>query len=210
MRDIYRVVGFFLVAIVGVLGVLAAVHMVMSLPFTATEHDKRAEWVGALGTVGTLIGTIWLATSAERRRHREAMDRAIIAASALQLDLFAMVHALQNALTTFFDRMEDGDTIHYKLIAENILGSGTWRDEQFLPLVVMRNHVAARLVVANSIIKSAVKAMQSAEETQGYSWAQELKPKTDAAILGNLIRSRDIVAYGLAECELLTATHKIF
>ena len=34
-------------------------------------------WVGSVGTVLTLVGTIWLATAAERKRRREQLDLAI-------------------------------------------------------------------------------------------------------------------------------------
>jgi general stress protein CsbA len=40
-------------------------------------------WVGAIGTVGTLIGTVILATAETRRRHREEMQLARISAAAL-------------------------------------------------------------------------------------------------------------------------------
>src|SRR5438045_996442 len=50
-----------------------------------TTPGDTGAWAGAIGTVGTLVGTIWLATAAERRRMREESARAVVAAHALAL-----------------------------------------------------------------------------------------------------------------------------
>src|SRR5450830_329314 len=71
-----------------VLGMLAAVHIILELPIWTLT--KAAEWVAAIGTVGTLAASLWLATAETRRRRRDGIERAQIIASALapRLSLF--------------------------------------------------------------------------------------------------------------------------
>lgn len=148
MQNMYRVIGMVTVTIVAVLGLAAVLHMVMSLPFEATSaNDKRVEWVGAIGTMGTLIGTIWLATAESRRRKREQNDLAVIAG--------ASVYHLIGNVCRITKRVTDGttseDAIFSKqalsLAADYLRKCDVWANEEIIQLVVAGNGIATDLAV---------------------------------------------------------------
>lgn len=207
-REMYRVFGIIVFGLVIVLGLLAAAHMIINLPI---PEGKGAEWTGAFGTVATLIGTIWLATASERIRRNEARDSAIVTAAALQMKLLSMVHALQHAIDHFYDDTDRECGLQYGIHANLIQSAGSWSNEEILPLVVLPNHVCARLASARSLIEHCTREMLELETTQGYSWVQETKAFTDGKILAALIQSRDAVVFSLSECKRLTktATHDV-
>jgi hypothetical protein len=81
MRDeVLRVIGAVVVGLIIILGLLAGVQMLSISPIWS---EQGATWVGAVGTVATLAGTIWLATTESRRRRKEELERAYIVAAAL-------------------------------------------------------------------------------------------------------------------------------
>lgn len=62
------------------------------------EKDKIGDlptWIGAIGTVGALIGTIWLATNQERQRRKEQRIKAEI----LSPVMVATLHEIQAFLS---------------------------------------------------------------------------------------------------------------
>lgn len=99
MRDDFlKTVGLFVLGLVILIGVFAAIHLLSISPIWS---EVGAAWAGAIGTVATLVGTIWLATAESRRRkHSEAMRASIVAAAlAPKLLLFL------NQLNTVYYRM---------------------------------------------------------------------------------------------------------
>lgn len=196
-HDLYRLIGVILATIVGLLGVAAFLHVLVTLPL----KGKEAEWVGSIGTVGTLIGTIWLATAERRDEHKRAKDRAYVAAIGLQMKVADVKNALQAAVEHFLDDFQSGFGLEYGKQAAILQSAGTWTDEEIVPLIVMPNRVCARLAHARSVIAKCVNDLGKAEETKTYSWARDQKAKTDAKILAALIQGRDTVAFCKDEFE---------
>lgn len=154
MRDIYRVIGAVLVTIVAALGIGALLHVFMSLSFEATSaNDKRAEWVGAMGTVATLAGTIWLATSEARQRHKNQLLLARLRGASI---LFRICHANEAAinLRRLMENATLGDPpLHRLMQCRDILESiENWTMEDLVALVPLRNHVAVNLAESNDLL----------------------------------------------------------
>lgn len=63
-------------------------------PWSCMDATVSAYWVAAIGTTGTLFGTMWLASSEVRTRQRERMALAVIQAAHCQ-------HRIQAALKGF-------------------------------------------------------------------------------------------------------------
>jgi hypothetical protein len=111
-------------------------------------------WAGAVGTVATLVGTIWLATDSERKRRRDELELAVITAAEFAL----RVPSMQLTLTAVRDMLpltrngSYGDV--YANCYEQIQSAGVWSTESLKPLVVVSGHAAAHLAFASTQIRS--------------------------------------------------------
>jgi hypothetical protein len=143
MRDIYRTIGAVLVAIVALLGAAAVLHIIVALPI---KDNRGPEWVGAIGTVATLAGTIWLATAETRRRHKDQLLLARLRGASI---LFRICHANQAAIdlralmeAASFDDLPIDRLQCCRKIFETI---ENWTTEDMAALVPLRDHVAANM-----------------------------------------------------------------
>lgn len=82
-------------------GSIFVAGMVSAMFFTHPFKDigDLATWIGAVGTIGTLIGAMWLATEQHRIDHDRALRRAYVIAVALTPQL-EIVQVRLNHLTT--------------------------------------------------------------------------------------------------------------
>ncbi|WP_090180268.1 MULTISPECIES: hypothetical protein [unclassified Duganella] len=129
------------------------------IPWSCLTASDWAAWVGAIGTVGTLIGTIWLATSADRRRLHEEASRAIISAHALHLRITSAWEVVRKAIESLESESIQG--FKYQQIAETIIDTALWTDEEVLPLLILPRNVAAELVATRDTLQHCVRLLQS-------------------------------------------------
>ena len=73
----------------------AAYYGYLATPWSCMDATVSAYWVAAIGTTGTLIGTIVLASSEARRRQQERMTLAVIQAAHCQHKKQPMVPGLE-------------------------------------------------------------------------------------------------------------------
>lgn len=140
-HDLYRIIGFVLVTIVGLLGIAAFMHVLVTLPF----QGKGPEWVGAIGTIGTLIGTIWLATSETRQRNRERLLVARLHAAGMFWRLIG-THALITTLSEQFESSDARGLMRILSIWKQGLGElELWTVSDLVPLAALPNNTAAKL-----------------------------------------------------------------
>lgn len=71
-----------LAAMISLAAVYTFGYQLVPWPTTIVAPDWDT-WIGAIGTVGTLVGTLYIATSETRRRRSEEATRANITAAAL-------------------------------------------------------------------------------------------------------------------------------
>lgn len=145
-----------LIALIGAL--LFAWHIEEATPWADMKAADWGVWAGALGTVATLAGTIWIATSADRKAKREQLDLAVIAAvsAAVWIADFrgAVWHANQGK--------PDSSATPFKAIAD--LNNCLWIIEEIgvfdmndlRPLVYLPNHLAARMAQTSKDIISTI------------------------------------------------------
>jgi hypothetical protein len=160
-------------------------------------------WVGSIGTVFTLIGTIWLATAEKRKQRRQELDRAFVAAASLDLKLQKMHDTLQNSVEHFADPPGEAGYF-YDVFARLILDEQIWSDDEILPLIALPDRVCARLASSRSLIGESVHKMTELANTATYSFVEATKDQRDAEIRALLIRSRDGVSYCLEQCRNFT------
>jgi hypothetical protein len=133
------------------LGAPLALGLAVGLIFVGRSYDLTKSdwgaWVGSVGTVLTLIGTIWLATTAERRSRREKLDLAIIAAANLTPWIGHVNHVLDSIRSILPGALaaDDDPKIAAADCIERLEALGIWQQEDLAPLVFIGNNFAARL-----------------------------------------------------------------
>lgn len=150
-KDLYRSIGLVLVTIIAALGAAAAIHVLVTLPF---PDNKGAEWVGAIGTVATLVGTLWLATTETRRRLRQERLAAFVHATSISIRL-TYAEASLNAVAELLNRgLENGlfstellQNCHNQLVLIKEV-----KAEDVVPLAAMKEEVAKIVISAASAI----------------------------------------------------------
>jgi hypothetical protein len=139
--------------------VVGAIAAIASLWPTLQPGDKGT-WAGALGTVATLIGTIWLATSEARRRQRQEMEMAKLAACSLRFK----VQRVRNALAKYDLQVarvrNEGRTPDYLSYVSELRAAGEWTREEVAPLVVLERDLAYRLELTREHIRHSIKQME--------------------------------------------------
>ncbi|MRW88843.1 hypothetical protein GJ699_02470 [Duganella sp. FT80W] len=153
---------------------LYSLHHILAGSFPANTTPAHgagdwATWVGAIGTVGTLIGTIWLATAATRREKQIAHDSAVLAAAGIQIRLLDTLHALVAIAEELGRPIEDdGKPQPYVTWAHRIRSSITWQIADLTPLIHAKGQPAPALAVAREWLLSCADELQSRPFNQDY------------------------------------------
>lgn len=126
-------------------------------------------WVGGVGTVFTLGITIWLATEAERQRHRDELDLAIIAAAKFVLQVPRTQTALRAAIREIPKARSGSFGPVYIDCANMISRAEIWTGEELKPLVRVPGNIAAKLAFISVRLKTCVAALHEASEKEGLA-----------------------------------------
>lgn len=116
-----------------------------------------AYWVGAMGTVSTLIGTIWLATAETRKRNSHELSVARVTASAIRPQVREIEHICRNvckdidAITKFYPS-QPIPTYRLKAIGLALETLDFWTIQEIVPLVALPGHCAEKLAGARGIV----------------------------------------------------------
>lgn len=134
------------VTVFSVIGTACAIMVIAQLP---NWGDKKAEWVGALGTVAAFAGTIWIATSEARRRRRDERTRAQLQAAAMAYRITSVVlriEELSRKLHEFFDLQDAEKSLNYcKYVNKTLEELSLWTVDETALLVPLANNTAGRL-----------------------------------------------------------------
>lgn len=145
------------IAIMSLWGLFAA-HQLVNAMFTA-HHWKGMSagdwgtWIGSIGTVGAMIGTIWLATAETRRRTAAALDLATLAASSIVLRTARLNSAIRASIETLSHGLEGRDRIRgFQYCIDALSTAERWTIDELTPLVPLPNHAAAKLALVNQML----------------------------------------------------------
>lgn len=171
---ILHILGSLVMLIVAALGMLAALHIVLELPVWTLS--KAAEWTAAIGTVGTLAASLWLATTETRRRRKDAIERAHIVASALAPRLSLFRRDISGAAGCLvFTNLDVGHRATPRQEAAAFLQSH-WKDvttEELLVLTALDGGLANKLAYA----QSQAQIIRKLIEDEVAAW-EELQPES--------------------------------
>jgi hypothetical protein len=143
-----------------VLGVLLIAGLVTDLILVGRAYDLSKSdwgtWLGSIGTVATLAGTIWLATSTERRRQREELGRAMVAAARMAVRL-PVIQASFSTVRSFCTHavFEADPSRDYAAAAQQMQQAGTWENADVDPLIHIAGDRVALLEMTRSRLEVA-------------------------------------------------------
>jgi hypothetical protein len=119
-------------------------------------------WVGAIGTVLTLMGTIYLATAEARQREKQSMLLARLHSAALASRI-ASAHGMIMGIARMLGI--DGPVTLDQRVADyccdNLSKITLWSIEEIIPLAPLPDNTAANLVKAAINIQAAVRNVNS-------------------------------------------------
>lgn len=121
------------------------------IPWRKMGVAEWAYWVAAIGTVGALAGTIWIATRAEAMRRKNALSLATLTAIGLAVDISAKTTILKNAIQLFKGDQCPNLTLREK-IAKRLDVAGGWDMNEFIPLMIIDGRPAEHLASAQALL----------------------------------------------------------
>lgn len=147
-------------------------HFEKATPWSAMTAAEWGVWVGAIGTVATLVGTIWLATDALRTRRNEQLNLALITTAHFNVRLRNIVRALANARIALENPLNQPDDprVMFGESFRRFDDNDLWAAEELVPLVYLPNQLAARLAWIGMDVRSTqVFFKKLGEETEPLS-----------------------------------------
>ena len=150
-----------LVGLFGIIAVSAATwiiivgitHLFDANGWTRLSASDWGTWIGAVGTVGALIGAIWIAREAERNSRRAQMDLARVTAVEFQLllpDLISWVGTVSEKLISCIEYGISDDDLDY--CVKRLRTFPAWETAKLATLVCLPGHVASKLCLASITI----------------------------------------------------------
>jgi hypothetical protein len=104
-------------------------------------------WFGAVGTIGALIGTIWLATRESQKRHHDEMAFATVAAASLLFRVLHISSSLQCAIRLLDVESGIVTSPNFAACARSVQNLNLWTTADITPLVCLGHDVAAKLMM---------------------------------------------------------------
>jgi hypothetical protein len=163
-------------------GVNALVRAHNWQPMTISDWGT---WIGSIGTVATLIGTIWLATSAERRKRQEDLGKATVAAARMAVRIPVIQSSFSTVRAFLANTVFDGDPrLDYAAAARHMQDTGTWSNADVDPLIHMSGGRVAMLEMTRSRIELVCKYLltTSTSHRLDSSKASELYIQVDSML----------------------------
>jgi hypothetical protein len=159
------IVAISLLALIGVL--LFAWHVEEATPWAAMEAADWGVWVGGIGTVGTLVATIRLATESERRRRQEQLNLAMISAARFALWI-PLVQSGMSTAQTFLAEYKIGTDPRpaFKRALLTVENAALWNSNDLLPLVHLPDHAATHISLISPKIEWVISSLRAASTSE--------------------------------------------
>jgi hypothetical protein len=171
-----------------------------TIPWSSLSASDWGTWIGSVGTVFTLIGTIWLATAEKRNQRRQEKARAVVAAASLEVRLETVEAALEDVIQNILDKDSLAD-FSYSAQARIITAAGTWNDDEILPLLILPNHVCAKLSGIRTAIADSAQKIE-AEQWRSRDRDADAQAQKDLDIMQALVSQLEVITACLRECQL--------
>ncbi len=152
---------------------LAGFFVAVVINIRPDEIGDLATWAGALGAFLAFVGTIWVATSETRRRHRAELITAQLVAASMVLRLAhagGVVAEVCRGLAEqeLIDQGLDAFLKH----ADNLESIDRWSKDDLLPLIAIPM-IAVQLAEAGDQVDSAIKILRKMPTKPKYAFGPE-------------------------------------
>lgn len=193
-RDVYRFLGFILVTVITLIGVAAFFHLVLLLPI----EGKEPEWIGAIGTVGTLLGTLWIATAQDRKE----LTQARLYAAGFTLKVVNARGAIGKVCRSLsIDAETDRGEAKITLCIFDLEKIDLWTVADLVPMTPLSPRVIGQLAEASDQIATAIKALEMVREGD-QSLATSVTRKAFARHLHHLLSgTAKLLDEGVQVCD---------
>lgn len=135
-----------------VLSLLITVALIADLILLGRDFELNKSdwgvWVGSIGTIGTLMGTLWLATREQARRSHSERSLALVTVAALTFRIPLIRNQLDYIGAKLISDLQHPGTTDYQSISLIMNALPIWKPEELAHLVVLRDDLAARLAFA--------------------------------------------------------------
>ncbi|MDN2676739.1 hypothetical protein [Janthinobacterium sp. SUN033] len=176
------------------IGIYSLVLLVSAGLAADLNKAEWAYWVAAIGTTGTLIGTIWIASEGERRRKREQLDLACITAASMTIQLKRTLMSIQDVLLMFQDARQSVANPRFNEMASMLDNGLTWSALETIPLLCLPNNIAIRLSFARTQIDLCISLI-----SRIGSYNAVVARQTENDLFDTLAKVRDTIQAVLAE-----------
>jgi len=162
-------------ALIGVL--LFAWHIEDATPWADMKAADWGVWVGALGTVAALFGTIVLATTETRRRHSDNLSAARLHSISMRLRLGHAHEMLRKIAENLSKATEDDSPQNlFALSLVNFRQIDRWNVVDLLPLTPLPKQTAANLAQAADELRVVERVLvQLSERYAGLSVVNRMR-----------------------------------
>ena len=156
----------FAVGLLALIGVLLFTWSIESAtPWAVMGPDDWGVWVGSIGMVGALFGTIFLATTETRRRHQEKLVLAHLHAAAMIARIQLAHNSVFVLVRTLADR-EDVDEIgpsFYQERLDSLRSLKLWTVSDLVHLVPLPHNTATKLAQAVDQLHAIERLLKTAQ-----------------------------------------------
>lgn len=178
--------------------VIAVTRLFDSNGWTRLTASDWAAWVGAIGTVGALVGAIWIATEERRQRLRSEHDLASIVAARVFLTIARLQSALKMLERDLSAHQNNGATINFQAYADMLEALGRLQTDDLLRLAALPNRVAAKLASADGVVDH---ILQGLRRLEGLDADDDLHATYVARLLTHVKFAHESFWLGTAECK---------
>lgn len=156
------------------------------IPWCKMSVAEWAYWVAAVGTTGTLIGTIWLATNETRIKNARDMVTARISVSALRPRVLEVLNICKNVCVMLDQisievRLGEFSSVKVREVGIGLATVATWDTSDLMPLAVLQDGCAEKLAGAHGFIITAASLLKNTRAGTGNAETIE------AFILSNIV-----------------------
>lgn len=196
-EHVLRFIAAVFLTILALMGIGAVLHILLTLPW----EGKGPEWVGAIGTVATLIGTIHLARTETRRRERGERTVARLHGASMSTKIEdALVGTSAAAAMLHLARDGDREPAFYGKCAEKLDEIAFWSIGEVAPLAPLPFNTAIKLAEAPAIVHSVSRILGVMARKRMISPAEQ---RVQVEILSKLMRRAvDYLDEAGRECRL--------
>lgn len=193
-----------------VLGTLLILGATVDLVLVGRAYDLSKSdwgtWVGSIGTVGTLVGTVLLATSEGRAKREEQRALALVATAGFIVRLRNLLRGLANARAVLTEPLAQHDDarVTFAECFEFIEDHDLWTAEELVPLLYLPRQTAARLAKLGIDARTTKAKFKKASEQDAPWDAVELLARVFVAELTSTLERAERV---YVECTAFLVAH---